>query len=297
MPAIKIESFSKKYRETLAVSELSLTVEEGEIYGFIGPNGSGKSTTIKALLDFIKPTQGKLSIFGYDSQKQAKEIRTVTGYVSSEVRFYPNFSAMELLQAVANFHQIQQASPKIQYLLELFEMHPQKKVAELSLGNRKKIALACSLLPEPRLLILDEPTSGLDPLMQRRLFSEIKTRNQQGLTVFLSSHQLNEIQENAHRAAFIRQGKLITVQSMAEESALGKLVTFTAPTIQKKDFPASFKVIAQQQNEWQTLYTGSKNELLQFLNRPEIVDFQVSIPSIEEQFMALYEGGVYDDTF
>lgn len=184
MSAIQIQNFSKRYQNKAAVSHLSLQVEEGEIFGFIGPNGAGKSTTIKALLDFIKPSEGQLTIFGLDAQKQGKEIRKLTTYVSSEVNFYQNFTTRELLNYVASLHSLDQAEAEIKRLIALFEIDEDKKVRELSLGNRKKIALSCSLLPNPRLLILDEPTNGLDPLIQHRLFTELKARNQQGMTVF-----------------------------------------------------------------------------------------------------------------
>ena len=297
MSAIVIEHFSKNYHGNTVVSDLSLQVAEGEIFGFIGPNGAGKSTTIKALLDFIKPSTGTLAIFGMDTQKEAKAIRKVTTYVSSEVAFYPQFTTMELLQSVADFHKISQPTREIKRLIELFEMDAHKKVAELSLGNRKKIALACSLLPKPRLLILDEPTNGLDPLMQHRLFTELTMRNQQGMTIFLSSHQLAEIQEHAHRAAFIRQGKLLTIQPISTDHSLGKVVQIKTKTLQIVDFPSSFQILEHQDDVWRALYQGGKDELLLFLRQESILDFTIHTPTIEDQFMSLYEGGTIDDSF
>lgn len=295
MSAIQIQNFSKIYEKKEAVIHLSLQVDEGEIFGFIGPNGAGKSTTIKALLDFIKPSEGQLTLFGLDAQKQAKEIRKFTTYVSSEVNFYPNFTTRELLNAVASFHSLKQPEVEIKRLIELFEIDENKKVSELSLGNRKKIALSCSLLPNPRLLILDEPTNGLDPLIQHRLFTELKSRNKEGMTVFLSSHNLTEIQENAHRAAFIREGKLLTIQTISKEKSLGKLVKITSQQLTLADFPKDFKILSQTQENWQALYTGEKKALLDFLKQEKVLDFQVLIPSLEDQFMVLYEGGQLDD--
>lgn len=291
MFAIDIQHFSKKYQGKEVIRDLNLQVNEGEIYGFIGPNGAGKSTTIKALLDFIKPTTGDLAIFSLDSQKQAKTIRQFTSYVSSEVRFYPNFTTLELLKITAQFHQIDQSKKTIDDLIDLFDITPHKKVSELSLGNRKKIALAASLLPNPRLLILDEPTNGLDPAIQHRLFSELKTRNAQGMTIFLSSHNLTEIQDYADRAAFIREGEIITVQTISKESSLGKLVKIDSETLQTQDFPASFKVLDHNNQQWRLLYTGENKELLQFLSQPAIQDFTVQTPTLEDQFLSLYEGG------
>lgn len=291
MFAIDIQHFSKQYQGKEVIHDLNLQVNEGEIYGFIGPNGAGKSTTIKALLDFIKPTTGDLAIFSLDSQKQAKTIRQFTSYVSSEVRFYPNFTTMDLMKITADFHQIEHSKQAIDELIQLFEISPNKKVAELSLGNRKKIALATSLLSNPRLLILDEPTNGLDPAIQHRLFTELKRRNAQGMTIFLSSHNLTEIQEYADRAAFIREGEIITVQSISKESSLGKVVKIVSNTLQTQDFPANYKILEHQDQQWRLLYTGENKELLQFLNQDSILDFTVQTPTLEDQFLSLYEGG------
>lgn len=291
MFAIDIQHFSKQYQGKEVIHDLNLQVNEGEIYGFIGPNGAGKSTTIKALLDFIKPTTGDLAIFSLDSQKQAKTIRQFTSYVSSEVRFYPNFTTMDLMKITADFHQIEHSKQAIDELIQLFEIAPNKKVAELSLGNRKKIALATSLLSNPRLLILDEPTNGLDPAIQHRLFTELKRRNAQGMTIFLSSHNLTEIQEYADRAAFIREGEIITVQSISKESSLGKVVKIVSNTLQTQDFPANYKILEHQDQQWRLLYTGENKELLQFLNQDSILDFTVQTPTLEDQFLSLYEGG------
>ena len=291
MFAIDIQHFSKKYRGKEVIHDLNLQVNEGEIYGFIGPNGAGKSTTIKALLDFIKPTTGDLAIFSLDSQKQAKTIRQFTSYVSSEVRFYPNFTTLELLKITAQLHQLDQPKKAINDLIDLFDITPNKKVSELSLGNRKKIALAASLLPNPRLLILDEPTNGLDPAIQHRLFNELKKRNAQGMTIFLSSHNLTEIQDYADRAAFIREGEIITVQTISKETSLGKLVKIDSKTLQTQDFSPSFKVLDHNNQQWRLLYTGENKELLQFLSQPTIQDFTVQTPTLEDQFLSLYEGG------
>lgn len=291
MFAIDIQHFSKKYHGKEVIRDLNLQVDEGEILGFIGPNGAGKSTTIKALLDFIKPTTGDLAIFSLDSQKQAKTIRQFTSYVSSEVRFYPNFTTLELLKITAQLHQVDQQKNAINDLIDLFDIAPNKKVSELSLGNRKKIALAASLLPNPRLLILDEPTNGLDPAIQHRLFNELKKRNAQGMTIFLSSHNLTEIQDYADRAAFIREGEIITVQTISKENSLGKLVKIDSETLQTQDFPASFKILDRNNQQWRLLYTGENKELLHFLSQPTIQDFTVQTPTLEDQFLSLYEGG------
>lgn len=292
MSAIEITGLTKKYKGAAAVDDVSLTVESGEIYGFIGPNGAGKSTTIKAMLNFIYPTKGSIQLLGKDSIKEAKAIRQQTGFVSSDVRFYPNMNALELFGYVCDFYKIEQRKQKITYFMDLFDIDGKKKLADLSLGNKKKIAVTAGLLPTPELLILDEPTNGLDPLMQHRLFEELERHNKNGMTIFLSSHDLNEIQQHAHRAAFIREGKLVTVQNISKEKSLGKVITLIGDKIPLALFEKlGAAILKHQGDETRLLFEGDLKEILPLLADRSIKDFTVTNPELEDQFMSLYEGG------
>lgn len=292
MRAIEVKGLTKYYKKKVAIKDVNLSVEAGEIYGFIGPNGSGKSTTIKTLLNFIYPDQGEARILGLDSIKEARKIREKIGYVSSDVRFYPNMTTMDTLKYVAEFHKLKESQQRINYLIELFEIDDKKKISELSLGNKKKIAIAASLLPKPELLILDEPTNGLDPLIQHRLFEELECYNKEGMTIFLSSHDLNEIQQYAHRAAFIRQGEIITIQNVSKEKSLGKVITLIGDKIPLALFEKiGAAILKHQGNETRLFYEGNLHEVLPLLADPSIKDFTITTPELEDQFMALYEGG------
>ncbi|MEI5990711.1 hypothetical protein A5881_002216 [Enterococcus termitis] len=292
MNAIELKGLTKLYKKQPAIDQVDLTVEKGEIYGFIGPNGAGKSTTIKAMMNFIYPDQGTATLLGLDSIKDTKEIRKRTGYVSSDVRFYPNMTTLEVLKYVAEFHQLKDSKQQIDYFIELFDIDTKKKMSELSLGNKKKIAITAGILPNPELLVLDEPTNGLDPLMQHRLFEELEKYNQKGMTIFLSSHDLNEVQQHAHRAAFIREGKIITVQDITKEKSLGKVITLIGDHIPLSLFEQMGAAILKHQgNETRLLYEGDLHEVLPLLGDPSIQDFTITNPELEDQFMALYEGG------
>lgn len=292
MKAIEIKGLTKLYKKKPAIDHVDLTVEKGEIYGFIGPNGAGKSTTIKAMLNFIYPDQGSASLLGLDSIKDAKEIRKRTGYVSSDVRFYPNMTTLDVLKYVAEFHQIKNSKQQIDYFIELFDIDAQKKMSELSLGNKKKIAIIAGILPNPELLILDEPTNGLDPLMQHRLFEELRKYNKNGMTIFLSSHDLNEIQQHAQRAAFIREGKIITIEDISKEKSLGKVITLIGDHIPLLLFEKiGAAILKHQGNETRLFYEGDIHEILPLLTDKSIQDFTITNPELEDQFMALYEGG------
>ncbi|MBO0441801.1 ABC transporter ATP-binding protein [Candidatus Enterococcus ikei] len=292
MKAIELKGLTKLYKKQPAIDQVDLSVEKGEIYGFIGPNGAGKSTTIKAMLNFIYPDQGTATLLGLDSIKDAKEIRKRTGYVSSDVRFYPNMTTLEVLKYVAEFHQLKNSKQQIDYFIELFAIDAKKKMSELSLGNKKKIAITAGILPNPELLILDEPTNGLDPLMQHRLFEELEKYNKKGMTIFLSSHDLNEVQQHAHRAAFIREGKIITVQDITKEKSLGKVITLVGDQIPLSLFEKMGAAILKHQgNETRLFYEGDLHKVLPLLGDASIQDFTVTNPELEDQFMALYEGG------
>ena len=291
MDAITINGLSKQYNKKYAIENVSLQVAEGEIFGFIGPNGAGKSTTIKVLLNFIKPDAGHAAIFGRDCQQAAKEIKTFTGYVSSDVRFYSKMTTAELLAFTADFHQVKQPKKEIQELMELFQIDPNKSIAELSLGNKKKVGLASALIAQPRMLILDEPTNGLDPLIQKRLFEELLKRNKQGMTIFLSSHDLHEIQTYAHRTAFIREGQIITVKELSEEENFGKVVTLTNEGSLSLAGLENVQVLAQESHSLRFFYQGDMNQLAHFLTNPAIKEFTIEHPTLEQQFMLLYEGG------
>ncbi|ALS36859.1 ABC-2 type transport system ATP-binding protein [Enterococcus rotai] len=292
MNAIELKGLTKLYKKQAAINQVDLSVEKGEIYGFIGPNGAGKSTTIKAMLNFIYPDQGTATLLGLDSIKDAKEIRKRTGYVSSDVRFYPNMTTFEILKYVAELHQLKNSKQQIDYFIELFDIDAKKKMSELSLGNKKKIAITAGILPNPELLILDEPTNGLDPLMQHRLFEELEKYNQKGMTIFLSSHDLNEVQQHAHRAAFIREGKIITVQDITKEKSLGKVITLIGEHIPLSLFEKiGAAILKHQGNETRLFYEGKLQEILPLLADSSIQDFTITNPELEDQFMALYEGG------
>jgi ABC-2 type transport system ATP-binding protein len=292
MNAIELKGLTKLYQKKPAIHQVDLSVAKGEIFGFIGPNGAGKSTTIKTMLNFIYPSAGTASLLGMDSVKEAKAIRQRTGYVSSDVRFYPTMTALEIFDYVAKFHQLANSQQRIKHFIELFDIDGKKKMSELSLGNKKKVAITAGILPQPELLILDEPTNGLDPLMQHRLFEELERHNKEGMTIFLSSHDLNEIQQHAHRAAFIRQGEIITVQEVSKEKSLGKVITLIGEKIPLSLFEQiGAAIIKHQENETRLFYEGDLHRVLPLLNDPSIKDFTITNPELEDQFMALYEGG------
>ncbi len=186
---IEIHSLVKKFRKFTVLDIENLTIESGKFYGIVGPNGAGKSTTINIMLNFISPTRGSIKIFNLDPQREIKQLNRKIGYVPSETNF-PNVKVKDLIKYNQKFYNnIEQAY--VEYLIKEFKIEMHKKFYDLSLGNRKKVAIVIALIHKPELIILDEPTSGLDPLMQKKFFSILKEQKNLGATIFMSSHVLS----------------------------------------------------------------------------------------------------------
>ena len=212
---IETKNLTKYYGKARGIIDVSLSVEEGEIYGFIGPNGAGKSTTIRTLLSLIYKTSGEAKIFGLDTEAHKVEILKQVGYLPSEVFYYDNMRAIDLFKYSASFYK-KDCSKRIEELSALLQVNLRQKIEDMSLGNKKKVGIIQGLLHAPRLIILDEPTSGLDPLMQRTFFDLIKEENRRGATVLFSSHILSEVQRICDRVAIIKEGRIITEQKIGE---------------------------------------------------------------------------------
>ena len=289
MEAIKTMGLTKYYGKARGIINLDLLVKEGEFFGFIGPNGAGKSTTIRTLLGLLKPTDGKAVIFGKDIKKEQKEIRRQIGYLPSEAIFYQGMKVKDILKLSADLRK-KNCEKEAKKLCERLQLDPGRKVEELSFGNRKKVGIVCALLHEPKLLILDEPTSGLDPLMQREFFQILKERNEEGTTVFLSSHILSEIQRNCTRAAIIREGSVTACDSV-ENLMKNRAKRVTVHGEFKPDFLKGVKDLKQIENGISFLYAGDINELIYRLSQKPMTDLVIAEPDLEEVFMHYYQDG------
>jgi len=290
MLAIETCNLTKNYGKSRGVIDINLKVNEGEFYGFIGPNGAGKSTTIRLLFNFIYPTSGSAKILGKDCVKESKDIKEEVGFVPSEVNYYKNMKVSDILNYAQSFKS-EKDMDRLEELCEIFEVEKNKLVGELSLGNRKKVAIIQALLSRPRLLILDEPTNGLDPLMQKKLFEILVEENKKGTTIFFSSHNLTEVQRFCHRVAIIREGKLVEVKKVDE--LLG--VNVSKITISSKDDLKDLlknKHIANITQEADTvsfLYNGDINILIKELCSIKIKELKIEEPALEDTFMSYYE--------
>ena len=286
MAVIETKGLTKVYGKNRGITDVSISVNEGEIYGFIGPNGAGKSTTIKTLLNFIFPTKGSARVLGLDCAAESHRIKAQTGYVPSEIRFYEELTVQELLDYAGRFHK---GGVDTQEWIDRFELETKKKIGQLSSGNKKKVALAAALQSRPRLLILDEPTNGLDPLMRQTLFDALREQRKRGCTVFLSSHNLDEVQTLCDRVAIIRDGKIADVRELREMAAAqGKKVTvFGGKLPEKKD--SALNVVSETQDSVVfTWKSGDMRALLALLTAMEAKDFLVEDEKLSDIFMSYY---------
>lgn len=292
MNAVETLLLTKFYGKSRGINEIDLTVAEGDFFGFIGPNGAGKSTTIRILTGLISQTSGTAKIFGKEVGKA--DILADIGYMPSEANFYHEMKVREVIKYSANLRK-RDCTKEAAQLCERLELDVNKKISELSLGNRKKVSIVCALQHKPRLCILDEPTSGLDPLMQREFYAILEERNAEGATIFLSSHILSEIQKYCKRAAVIREGRLLfcdRVENLLHTNA--KKVTLSGiselPKIKGADNIESYG------DSVKFLYSGEPRELLNALAMLPITDVSITEPDLEEIFIHYYKEDNRDDS-
>lgn len=292
MGVIETRKLTKYYGKNRGIIDLDLDVQEGEIFGFIGPNGAGKSTTIRTLLNFIFPTSGRATIFGVDCVRDPARIKKEIGYISSEVNYYDDMKVIDFLKYSASFYS-KDCSKKIKQLGEVFDVEMDKKIEDLSTGNKKKVAIVQALLHEPKLLILDEPTGGLDPLMQNRFFEVLKEENSKGITIFFSSHILSEVQKMCDRVAIIREGRILKIERVQDlRSTAYKKVKVEFRDRAAEDFKIDGMTgIETDGNQISFLFSGEMDSLIRKLSEFPVSNLWLEEPELEEIFIHYYEKG------
>ncbi len=292
-PVIRINDLTKYYGSVKGIENVNLNIQHGEIFGFIGPNGAGKSTTIRVLLNLIFPTSGNAEIMGMDVIRESKKIKNLIGYIPSDANAYDKMKVAEFLSYCSHFYHTTSSDQKIRELTALFDLDLNRKIADLSRGNRKKVAIIQSLIHSPKLLILDEPTTGLDPLMQEQFFELLRRENDQGMTIFFSSHVLSEVQLLCKRIAIIKGGRIIKIENI--------------DTLRKKQLKKIFlefkgnhpndilaikgieDIILNTGNILSFMYSGNINDLIYKLSGITLMNMTIEEPSLEEIFMHYYK--------
>jgi len=287
---IEVNHLTKYYGKARGIDDVSFQVNEGEIFGFIGPNGAGKSTTIRLLLSLIHPTSGSATIFGRDCVKFGPEIRREIGYLPSEVFYYDRMRVIDLLNYSASFFPGDHTE-RMHKLAALMELELNRRIEDLSYGNRKKVGIVQGLLHQPRLLFLDEPTAGLDPLMQHKFFQLIREENKQGVTVFFSSHILGEVQRMCNRVAIIKEGRIIeTADIRTLQRNNYKKVQVVAENLSAScfDLPGVTN-LERLGGAVRFFYKGDINDVVRRIGEQKVSDVTIEEPTLEEIFMHYYE--------
>ena len=290
--AIVLNELTKHYGKYRGINNLSFSVNQGEFFGFIGPNGAGKSTTIRTLMGLIRPTGGSASIFDLDCHSKASVIARDVGYLPSENSYYENMKVRELLQYTADLYGMD-CKTKMKELADRLNLDLSRKIADLSLGNKKKVGIVSAIMTSPKLIIMDEPTSGLDPLIQQAFYDILKEENSRGATVFFSSHVLSEVQKLCDRVAILKEGQLIGIQSIKELRESGyKKVSLSA----KEAIPRDFFDLSGIANYAETadktsvsfMYNGNITAIIEKLPLLHLADVLLEETSLEEIFMHYY---------
>jgi ABC-2 type transport system ATP-binding protein len=297
-PIIKIDGLTKDYGRVRGLDNLTLEVQEGEVLGFLGPNGSGKTTTIRLLLDLIRPTRGSASIGGFDCQKQSLGARRLTGYLPGEMPVYPELTGEAYLSYLGRLGADPPDPATVLRLLNRFEIDAscrKRRMRELSHGMKRKFGIVSALMARPRVAILDEPTSGLDPLMIEAFAETLaELKREGGTTVFLSSHVLSEVERTCDRVAVIRDGRLAAVETIAGiREALPRRVTVRlaragggAPPVVPEE--PGVRVVSQDAARWVLEVSGPLGPLLERMHGLPVEDIDVQPASLEDYVLRLY---------
>jgi ABC-2 type transport system ATP-binding protein len=290
--AIRTEALSKRYGDTLALDNLDLSVEPGEVYGYLGPNGAGKTTTIRLLLGLHRADSGRARLFGIDAWRDPVEAHRRLAYVGAEPNLWPALTGAETLEFLARVR----GSVDVAYretLVERFQLDPDKKVRALSHGNRQKVQLIAAFASRAELLVLDEPTGGLDPLMEMAFRDTVHEAKEQGQTVFLSSHILSEVEAVCDRVGILREGRLVDQGTLAELGHLGAQtveVSFDGRVPELPTLPG-VAVAKAGTNALRFEVSGSVRPLIDALAGQPVVSLESRAPSLEEIFLHHYEDG------
>ncbi len=289
MQAIAAKNVHKNFGGHQVLKDVSFEVAKGQVFGFLGPNGAGKTTTIRCLMDYIRPSHGSISVLGKDSTRDAAWLKTKIGFLSSDLQLYPNWTAQEHLDL---FKAIRGDLGVASDIAKRLGLNLDTKVKRLSSGNQQKLAITLAFCGHPELLIMDEPTRGLDPLLQNELYKSIREFNDSGGTVFLSSHNLLEVQRICHDIAVIKDGTVVAAKSMSEILSLKTHIieALSEKPMARSDFAGKdIEIIHYRHNEIICRVKGDINPVLHKLSGYPLKDLNISHASLEETFMEYYK--------
>jgi ABC-2 type transport system ATP-binding protein len=296
---IETHGLTKHYGSARGIADLELTVKEGEIFGFLGPNGAGKTTTIRLLLGLMKPSGGSVEILGKKLAGRRKEILNDIGYLPGDFGLYQELSGLDFIRHLLKVRGLGDNQPvrdKTEALVRRFGFGLKGKIKTYSKGMKQIVGIIQAFCHDPKLVILDEPTSGLDPLVQEKFYELLRQEQQRGITIFLSSHILKEVERVCDRVGIIKEGKLAFVEDLKKyRSLVGKKITLDL--IQgdslhilnslKKDF--NVKEISSSEKRLEFFYKGDIQKLLEYIGKVRITNILIEVPTLEDFFLSYYQ--------
>jgi len=289
MAVIKVKNLKKFFGKIKAVNGISFEVKKGEIMGFLGPNGSGKSTTVNCMMDNIRPQQGQIKILGLDTKESSAELKESIGYLSEEANLYQNWTGQEHINLVKR---IRQKKIDESYLVKKLDFNPKKRIKNLSSGNRQKLGLILALMHKPEVILLDEPTRGLDPLLQQDIYKLLSSEAKKGATIFMSSHNLPEVEQVCDRVCIIKQGKIVTIEDVDQirKKKIYTILLRFVKKIDKKEFTSpSIKIEEELKDGFILKASGDIQKLLKKILNYKLKDLEIKHASLEEIFIQYYK--------
>lgn len=289
MSILEIKKLTKYYGKNLGVKDLSLSLNEGEIFGFIGPNGAGKSTTIRSIMNLVNKTEGIVLINGKEFDKDNILLKEMIGYLPSEIHLYEDLTVKEMLDYHESFYKKKIHKRRVD-LVKRLKLDESKKIEDLSLGNSKKLGIVLAFMHEPKILILDEPTSGLDPIMQQTFYEILNEEKAKGTTIFYSTHILNEVSKLCDRVGIIKDGKLLKIETIEEMKNKNlTFVTIESDEIEGIVSKLNLSVISKENNTIKFKNEMSSDLLIKELSKFKIDRILIEEATLEEIFLHYYK--------
>ena len=286
---LEIKNLTKYYGKILGVKNLSLTLNEGEIFGFIGPNGAGKSTTIRAVMNLINKTSGTILFYNKELTQDNVSLKKLIGYLPSEIHLYDDLTVKKMLDYHESFY-TKDIHKRRKELVKRFKLNEDKKIEELSLGNLKKLGIVLAFMHEPKLLILDEPTSGLDPIMQQVFNDLLKEEKAKGTTIFYSTHILSEISKICDRVGIIKDSKLLKVETIEELQKKNlNLVSIESKDISKIKKDLNIQVINEDKKSIKFKNNLPIDRLIKTLTKYQIDKLLIEEATLKDIFLHYYK--------
>ncbi|MFH0952550.1 MAG: ABC transporter ATP-binding protein [Patescibacteria group bacterium] len=290
MSVIEVKDLKKYFGKIKAVDGVSLSVDKGEVFGFLGPNGAGKTTTIRCMMDFVRPTEGSITLLDKNSHYDSVDIKKDVGYLAGGTRLYGKWTGQDHINFIRRTGKSKE--DMTDELIKRLDFDPSRKVKTLSSGNRQKLGVIMAFMLKPKLLILDEPTLALDPLLQHEIYQILSEVTNNGTTVFMSSHNLAEVERVCNRAGIIRNGKIVAIENIhsLKEKRMYTVQVFFSDVCDMNAFRLEGVEVKKEYPGGVTLkVTGDINPLLKKLINCPVRDLEIEHASLEEIFLESYE--------